>query len=754
MKKSLTQTTSLVVLFAFLMAVTLNAQNWTQSDACATPSYLAGPSGKIVMKSTTGVFNQTGAAVALGTNNASRIPGTVEWNQAAAQAVQPRYYFNLSTTGAGQKNIADGVHVGGAYTPNADASGGDRNYAAASTFYYDGTINQAIAGEGATGGGLNAYKSLDLSGGTVGTPSNKTNTGAVEVNGILTTAQYSNLVNQNNFTINGAGASIANGNITVDAPNATVAAITFATTGTGTFALNSTLTVDGNATKTGTLSLSSTGTFTVSGGATPGTLLLSNSVNAKLAMLATSYLDVAGTFTNNRCERDNMTFATGSTVEYSSTTANQKIISTLAAAKYGNLITTGAVKQVDVGTCASPSNVVYVDTDLKVNGTSWIDLEPTLTYAVGSMTGNIVDVTAGTGNLTYASGDISANYIKGHVRRSGTIPTTGPITFNNAQTQITFSTAPVTSASAFVIPNTLPSAFANDVSATYDVARIIELAYVGGTPVITTLKAGYLESEATGLDLTRVRFAEGFDANQNKEKVLMAVAVPPAPAPVRANPVATTRTISLSGAGATLGFEGTHTIDFTKFTTGSALVFTTKGGIYSIADGRWSNPATWDEGVVPANTDSAVVRHLVYTGIQGAAYGNTGWPDPEINGLLAGDAGAAAYAITVIAATPTYTHPVLLLANQDTDNGQATTTSFRTRMAASAGFPTPGFLNLNCIANTENGDVSFTPSATNHINGIWVQSPFGATQRNTVLAFPQIVNAGTVQNNGTIEVGQ
>jgi hypothetical protein len=71
-------------------------------------------------------------------------------------------------------------------------------------------------------------------------------------------------------------------------------------------------------------------------------------------------------------------------------------------------------------------------------------------------------------------------------------------------------------------------------------------------------------------------------------------------------------TFTLTGAGT--GTSGTPTV-----IENTADLFAAYTGVFSITDGRWSDPDTWVNGWTPIATDDVEVRHVVFTGYDGVA---------------------------------------------------------------------------------------------------------------------------------------
>ena len=569
------------------------------------------------------------------------------------------------------------------------------------------------------------------------TKTNLTDANGVRVRGNFSSTAVATLVAKSNFKVQGSGASLASGNVQIDG---TDQAVTLSWMGTGTFELDGNLTYTNIGANAGTLNLTNTGVFTVDAGS-----LALTAANSILDLDATSSLVVTGGFTNGFAARTNMTFDGASTVTYNNA-APQTMVSTVATNKYGILITTGGEKLVDVNV---GNEVVYVSASLAVNGNSYINLGATSGSTATPMNGKIVDVAAGLNNLTYA-GDLSTNYITGQVRRSGALNTTDDYTFNNASTKLNFATVP-TDFTVFVVPGALPSGYGSDVLAAFDIGRTIVYGYTGTAPEVDDVLNGYLNSETagvTGYDINYVKYAEAFSSASPKEKWY-------AGSLARSLTGGVVEINSTYSAPITKSiFENSHTSTNTEvFANNSALVLTTKSAVYSIADGRWSNPATWDDNIMPSPNDEVYVRHFVYTGVDGAAYGSNYAPNERM--CLPADANddskAAAYRINIIASDATYTHPALVIGHKDSD--LPPTQVFRTRLTAGGSFTDPGIFNYNASLTT--GDASSTAyvPSSDAVHGIYVTNIASSTGT-AVLGASQITNSGTIVNCNEIQVGK
>jgi len=194
--------------------------------------------------------------------------------------------------------------------------------------------------------------------------------------------------------------------------------------------------------------------------------------------------------------------------------------------------------------------------------------------------------------------------------------------------------------------------------------------------------------------------------------------------------------------------------DIDKFFASNDILLRTGPTIfYSIRDGRWSNPNTWDEGTWPKENDAVELRHMVYVGIDGPFAGTleAGNTTPESDATRYGATGAAAKSIKIIN-DATYPNASLIIANMD--NGA----DYIFKTSATTG---TSFTNLNTAAPdytiaTRPATKGDFPSNSNWAKGLWVLPFYGGTPSSTYTAFGtnQIENSGTINNEGIIEIGQ
>lgn len=710
---------SIVLFIIALNVLVASAQNFTNNTG---GTYTAACEAVVRIKSNGGQFD---GSAPLGQSTANPIQGTVDWaSTGAGQPVQALHYTNLFLSG-GTKSIPTGVYVGGSGCPTPlpgysvltngvgyYATSGDRTYVG--TFYYEGTSAQTIFAENGGSTGLNRYNNLDLSG------SAKTAGGATTLDGLLAVQSTATLSTNYDFAL-GTGASTADGNITVTGGN-------FQTTGAGTFTMSAGHTFDVTG---GTLSLNSTGHFTQNG-------TLAIGAAAAFAMASGSYLDVAGAFTNADAEHDNMTFDVTSTVAYTGTGASQNVLFTsdvAAANNYGNLTFTGAATKNATGNIHTRGNV--------------------------SVTGGIVDMgtnydtgnsfyTDGTGGnkITYTSLN-NDEYIQGKVVLRGTIGTGIAYTLNNAQTQVTFATAPG-DFTMFSVPGVQPDNSA-DFDLTKDLERNVRIDYSGTAGVISTLKVGYVSSDLDGTfngNEANLHFEEAWgDASGQRHKVSggAGIATNSGATDPRYVQLVTNPSMGLKLDGAANG--GT----IYTLSNNSNIVLTSKPMLFiAVNSGRWTNPNTWDEGAIPSSADNAELRTLVYAGIAGPAFGtpveNNTTPEYTKYG-----ANPIANSITI----PTgHSNASLIVGNEDNGDGYVV----KTALSGASGGINAGVYNNNATANSGDWNNKSTVPGVGGatVNGLFISSIKNGvyTVNPVIFGTAQITNAGTITNHQVIEIGQ
>lgn len=508
-------------------------------------------------------------APALGWACDFRVPGNMRYfAPSGSQNVQARYYTNLEMDGPGTKAIPDAVYVSGTY--NVTAASGDRTYSG--TFYYDGTGNQTIFPETAAAGSVNRYNHLAIMTGS-GTCALGSSTKTIADNvSISLMGNFSSAANTT-LLLEGqlfAADVTAQGPITINDPTPANTFAELRTTGTATYGANVTVTAG--------LFHVANGTATVQSVAT---LSLANSSNAQLQLDANTTLNIAGTLQNNLPARTNWIFDATSTLAFTATANGQQIPYTVSSRPFGNVQTSGGTKTTESGGDVYVAGNLTVQSDniTVASGQTWIMTSPTA-------------------SVSYAGAGLNSEIVGAMQRALGG---TGSYTFNNAQTIVDFT--------AGTLPNTMtiaafPQTNPNNYDNTRDVQRKVTVSWAGSNAWTATFRVGYKVSDIPGTWNTNVnqgnlRFYES-PSSGTPEKVSTGQAYQ-----------------RLAAAGSNLGYielagiQGTATAvpnGFGFIASGNDLLL--RGGpsvFYAVASGRWSNPATWDEGTEPSPTDEVVI---------------------------------------------------------------------------------------------------------------------------------------------------
>lgn len=619
--------------------------------------------------------------------------------------------INMST-GTGQLNVNGNLTLAGTSSVTTGAGPGGTGELAAN---FTSQVNLTETSSITTGAGpvtFTATSILDLA----GTSTLTTKDGNVTIEGSTTTAGTGNdyTINHTNITIDGAGG------------------ITFV----GDLDLNGNLVVnDGTeAAPLGTLTIATTSVATISS-------------TGSLDMGAYSTMNVAGTISNEGAGT-NLIFDCTSNTNY--TAGVQSIMPTIATNPYGNLTLSG------VGLKTAGRVAAYPDLE-----ESNINICKNFTLNGGNL-----DMITNSGYLALNDPTVTPTYgagtgteeVLGKMRRTYATSTDSYV-FNNYQTSMTFTTD--ASAAGYyqfdVTPGLLGDAI-NLVDAANTVDRKIQMTYDIASWV-GTVKAGYLASElpafSGGMGESNLKFFEADGPNADDIEKL-------AGSGYTRDDASTIHSLSLAGIE-----PGTEDVDGAvekEFTSGHDLVLRANNRMYNIADGRWTNPNSWDEGRIPTANDDVELVYTSYVGIKGGFIGTVeaGNQTPEsthyakpINEGGANDANAAAAKSITIAQKTTGTNtpnPALIIGNED----NPATYIFKT---VADGIIT----NNNTTANnTTRANWSPTNGSelvdkgtlqAGDIQGIWVV-PYSAAGSIPGLGTNSINNAGTVNNQGIIEVGQ
>jgi hypothetical protein len=319
-----------------------------------------------------------------------------------------------------------------------------------------------------------------------------------------------------------------------------------------------------------------------------------------------AYIDVADTrtFTVNQGGYDNTTvlvgarnnqvFADGSTVVYNN---GGSVIETDANFPYGNLIVSGATAPTPE---TAGSGTIHISSDLTVNATTF-----NLTSGANSSTLYMQDITA---NANYVTG---AEEVVGLIARDLTgYDGSSTITYNNDATTVDFGdNGDVNDLTEFALDvRPANSAEINNFDATRDVNRSIKVYHKSNETATFNLAYGFAPEEdpSSVANLQNLRMKE--NSATDSEKITGGAGYE--------RDFASTPFRSVYQTGLTFGGDnGQITGDLASVNRNNVIFLRGGPAIFiSIRDGRWSNPATWDELEQPGPEDIAVVRDNVHVG--------------------------------------------------------------------------------------------------------------------------------------------
>lgn len=720
---------TLVVFAVVMIAVPTQAQDFENNTG---GTYNATCNAVIKMKTNGGVFDGTAP---LGVDKANAIDGTVDWASTIdAQAVQPRYYTNLFLSG-GTKTLATGIFVVGSGTntgvgcPTAlagyeDLNGGYPYWIEGTSATYTGTFT--FDGAGAQNIFGDNYDVLALTdAGTKTIPTGQT----VDVTSISSLATTPlDVIGTLNL---GANPSSLAGTVALSAATAVINA------GVGTTDFTNTLTITA-----GTLAAQSGdgAVSTVDINLVGTTSVLDFGDNTNLVISGTLDNDGDGT---------NLDFTCLSTVTYDGG-VDQPVAPTISTNKYGNLTLTGGNKVVGNAGFAGFADDIYACGNFNVNGPNL----SMLTAADGTSpeSGGILFLTDATKTVTYAANE----EVIGSMSRATDRNTPAAYTMNNAETVLTLLVDDDDNPNEiqlYVRPGVSPQGY----QASTDVNRQVRFDYLNANTGANngfdfTAEIGYLYDESpTGgwagqntQDRLRLYEADATDLPTQIEKLTGGVA----PTPNNATGTGDLGSVTIQNLSNAAAAPTPNGIDL--FYTGNDIVLRTgPTTFYSKNDGRWSNPNTWDEGATPTASDDVEIRHVVYAGIDGPFVGTLALNNTSPEDGLYGTADAANN-VTIIDADAAagFANPALVIGNED--NGATYVLSFAGDLINKNNGSTTVFP-FNTGADELKGKSDFSVS---DFNGLWLINKLLTDGSNTPkLGMQNIINTGTVNNEGIIELG-
>lgn len=551
--------------------------------------------------------NPDDESLALGSSVTNRVPGLVSYSSASttdAQNIQARFYEDLTMANVSDKSIPDAVFVSGEYLAPGT---GSRTYDG--TFTYDGTDGQTILGE--TAGASGAYNDVvfqnagvkTLAGGTSADMQNLTidaSSGNVNINGDMSVALALTQPSANTMAIDsgsvtlGSGASTLAGTVNIGGPDALNSGSLTQDGSTGTLAID------------GTVNVNAFGGFNLTDGSATigadGTLALANASTATISVAADKTLTVTGSMTNANAAGDNTDFAVTSTVLYNGI-AGQKVMGTTAADPYGNLsIASAGSKTVETG-----------DSVVAAGNFSLADANFDLGECVP---GQFLWLTDPTKTVTYGTGE-SEFEVAGTFRRTISGNSTD-LTFNNYATKVQIDNATnVNWIELCVMPG--KENYVSNYDADRHLKRLIKYNYdviSSSTDWAAAISYGYKPTELeTAMQdeafQKSLRFRETNSDGTLDEKVSTTVAITRDIDANNAKPFNFARLASIRPTGGAVAPQ-TALAEVAD----NNLLFL-RGGpaeFISVAEGRWSNPATWDEGEQPGPLDVARIRTNVHIG--------------------------------------------------------------------------------------------------------------------------------------------
>jgi hypothetical protein len=462
-----------------------------------------------------------------------------------------------------------------------------------------------------------------------------------------------------------------------------------------------------------------------------------------LTLLNGTQFEVIGTFDNDDCERTNMAFAPTSTVVYN---GQLNVVTTVETNAYGNLTLTGSAGgnyiPSDDG-CLLTSPNIYLATDLTIEDAS-LEMANENGWTDGS--GGYLYMYGGNVNYTQIAEDNDIGVIGKMQREVGA----GAYTMNNDGTTITMTTGPGTWVGIAQYPGQTPGQWNTTSPDGPVIDRMTILSADDNAAVFSQITVGYVDAEDQGLtdaQKARLLMYEGYDVNEDGDLTIDATGSDANDE--LTNVFGVNGTFTLAAAGA----AGTPTTIYN-----SADLFASYTGVFSITDGRWSDPNTWVNDWTPIATDDVEIRHVVFTGYDGvAALPSNATYQYAVNEQTLDDIDDLGGGVYRMAKSVTVTERedlinygtdrAFVIGNDDSDMAQMT-------------FKIGDITNVDdglFTSNTSPGNWTFNwgdAGRTNELQGLYLWSCLNPDYEfDAILRVARLTNLGTIVNRGVIELG-
>jgi len=293
-----------------------------------------------------------------------------------------------------------------------------------------------------------------------------------------------------------------------------------------------------------------------------------------ISLTGTGSADFASSFTTV----PTLSFATGTTVTYSGSTAGQVI----ADVNYGYLTLKNSTKSWTLAAARTISNNLDVQASSGTTVGGSFDLNVSGNISLAS---NLTKSANAVAFANAASAVSGAGEIVGSVTRTHTFAASTDYTFNNASTLVNASVpGGLTSFTLKSEPGQNPTGY----SLGHTVNRKFTHSYTKTATFTADVRLAYVSGEVGGAAEARLRDFQGGIVKANK----------------------LTGTYTRQAAGGGFGYVKLAALTDAILTSGSELALDDRFNVFtSIASAAWDVNATWDENAVPAASDEVVIAN-------------------------------------------------------------------------------------------------------------------------------------------------